>query len=134
MAVILHTVPEAQRGNFQAYANSRVQVATLKILGIILDASLLLASHIHVLSSPVASTFRIALPSASPFLNHATTLGWSAVVLSWLTATSISWVQCDSDSDQEEKDGQDCQLADMCIIHVILNKVTYGRVRCAVTW
>lgn len=59
----------------QSCTNSHVQVATLKILGIILDASLLLASHIHVLSNPVGSTFRIALPSASPFLNHGTTLG-----------------------------------------------------------
>lgn len=32
------------------------------------------------------------------------------------------------------KDGQDCQPADMCIIRVILNKVTYGRVLGAVTW
>lgn len=31
------------------------------------------------------------------------------------------------------KDGGDCQLADMCIIHVILNKVTCRKVHSAVT-
>lgn len=31
------------------------------------------------------------------------------------------------------KDGQDCHLADMCIIRVILNKVTCGKVQSAVT-
>lgn len=57
-----------------SYISSLVQVATLKNLGIAVNSSLLLASHIHVLSSPVGSPLRTALPSVLPFLKPCTML------------------------------------------------------------